>query len=116
MIFNLNYGATIANVPLSQTQLPVFNIHFAAECPKSEPIAPTLIFDRLRTSLIKQFYATMGPMGAEESETTAGLIAIRGGTIISAENIMTDLDIYYFSMVHLFRGAHVVEGSFVQST
>jgi len=97
MLFNLNYGATIATLPISQSEIQVDHISFLVECPKSSGLAPQFIFDRFKTRIIKLYYEMQSPAASANLE----LIAVRGQNRDVENSLICEFDVYYYCDVFL---------------
>ncbi len=95
MIFNLNYGATLASLAPGVDELQATHVHLSIECPKSAPAAADSIFERLRASLIRRYYE----ISEENHSAVHPLIGVKGATSNTADEIVTDLHLYYFPAV-----------------
>ena len=94
MIFNLNYGASLSALPARLHELQSIHIHLLAERPKTEPSASELIFERLKNSLIHQYYSKR-----ECAADSLFLLAVQGATNFTSDQLSTELHLHYLSTV-----------------
>ena len=95
MLFNLNYGACIATVPPNVHELHTIHVQLVAESPKTAPCASNLIFEKLRNSLIDQYYSQ-----EDSLSDSLFLLTIKGQTHVNEEKITTEAHMYYFFLVN----------------